>query len=260
MGSRYCNDLVSIITPAYNCEEYLKETIESVLQQTYPHWEMIIINDCSEDSTNEIAGAYARQDDRIKLINFPKNSGVAKARNIGVQSASGRYIAFLDSDDLWLPMKLETQVQFMQTKGAAFSYAQYRQFIGDVHNTGKLIDVHNEIKYKDLLKGNIIGCLTVIIDRNYIEEIIMPKERHEDYITWLKILKHGVTAHGLKEDVARYRKLRASLSGNKAKSALWTWRVYRDIEKLSLVRSFYYFSCYMIRGIKKHASVGGWLG
>lgn len=234
---------------------YIIDTIESVLHQTYQQWEMIIINDYSTDKTLEIARKYSLQDNRIKLINLPNNSGVAKARSSGLQAAHGRFIAFLDGDDYWLPTKLQNQVKFMQEKGAAFSYAQYRQFIDDVNNIGKLIDVYDEVKYKDLLKGNVIGCLTVMLDRQYIDEIVMPKEHHEDYITWLGILKRGYIAHGLKEDVARYRKNQGSLSGNKVRSALWTWHVYRNVEKISLIESIYYFTCYIIQGIKKHNSV-----
>lgn len=252
MNVSYENNMVSIITPAYNCEKYISNTITSVINQTYSCWEMIIINDFSTDETKKIISTYAMQDIRIKLVNLKCNSGVAEARNVGILLAKGRYIAFLDSDDLWLPTKLQKQLSFMQEKKAAFSYAQYRQFVENVNKPSDLIDVCEEISYDDLLKGNIIGCLTVMIDREYIHQIVMPNQRHEDYITWLSILKQGFVAHGLKEDVARYRKTDGSLSGNKKRSALWTWKIYRNHERLSLIKSLYCFSCYIKKNIIKH--------
>ena len=253
MNNQYeYNNLVSIITPAYNCAYTIAETIESVLGQSYDCWEMIIVDDCSTDATVAVVQKYQEQDSRIRLIQLEKNQGVANARNIGMQRAQGRYLAFLDSDDIWLKDKLTEQILFMKENDIAFSYTQYRQFRENVENCKKLIDIIEVVNYKELLKRNIIGCLTVVLDREKIPVFHMPKERHEDYIVWLSILKQGYKAYGLKQDLARYRISNASVSGDKQKSALWTWNIYRNIEKLSLIKSLYYFSYYFIYALKKH--------
>lgn len=247
------NNMVSIIMPMYNAEKFIADSIESVIRQTYTDWELIIINDCSNDKSLDIVERYIQQDKRIKLSSLKKNSGVAQARNKGIDSSCGRYISFLDSDDIWLEDKLEKQITFMQIKNIAFSYTQYRQFSNSVKNCGKLIDVYPKIDYQTLLKGNNIGCLSVMIDKTIINEIYMPSERHEDYICWLNILKKGFCAYGLKEDLARYRVSAESLSGNKFKSMMWTWTVYRKNQNLSLIKSCYYFCHYIINGLRKHA-------
>lgn len=252
MDNKFCKQLVSIIMPAYNAEKYIADSILSVLRQTYPYWELIVINDCSQDRTGKIIEQYMMQDHRIVLLNLEQNSGVAIARNEGIQKASGRYLAFLDSDDIWVPEKLQCQVSFMRERHISVSYTQYRQFDENVNEPGPLIDVEECIGYKDLLKGNIMGCLTVILDRDRISNIEMPSLRHEDYIAWLEILKQGFFAYGIKEDLARYRKSVHSLSGNKLKSILWTWRVYRDSQNLSIMESLYYLVHYIFKGIRKH--------
>jgi len=250
---KYFEDaLVSIIMPMYNSERYIEESIQSVINQTYQTWELIIIDDQSKDKSVNIAERYAKTDERIKLVQTDINVGVAKARNRGIQEARGRYIAFLDSDDIWLSKKLGHQVEFMQNYQVPISYTQYRQFTDNSDKPGKLIDVEAMVDYSRLLKGNIMGCLTVMIDRDFIPEVHMPEQRHEDYIVWLSILKKGLYAYGLKEDLARYRKNLNSLSGNKFKSLHWTWNVYRKSEKLSFVKSSYYLWYYILKGLRKH--------
>lgn len=244
--------LVSVIMPMYNSEKYIEESIQSVINQTYFLWELIIIDDGSKDQSVNIVEKYAKADKRVKLVKSKKNLGVAKARNQGIKLAQGRYIAFLDSDDIWLPDKLEHQINFMEEKQAPIAYTQYRQFTDKVSEVGNLIDVEPKVSYKRLLKGNIIGCLTAMIDRKFVGEMSMPDQRHEDYITWLNILKKGGYAYGLKEDLARYRKTLNSLSGNKLRSLTWTWNVYRKNQKLSFIKSSYYFGHYMLKGLKKH--------
>ena len=246
------DDIVSIIMPAYNSENYIAESIKSVLAQTYIFWELIIINDFSNDNTLLIIEKYKSNDKRIRLINNERNLGVAMSRNKGIQVANGRYIAFLDSDDIWLREKLKKQVAFMKSRNIGISFSQYRHFTSNINETGKIIDVKEKLSYGELLKGNIIGCLTVMIDRNVVNKINMPKQRHEDYITWLNILKTGLHAYGIKEDLARYRKNIKSLTGNKFKSLAWTWNVYRNSQKISLIKSMYYISFYVVKGLKKH--------
>ena len=250
----YVNDLVSIITPAYNAAEYIAETIESVLAQTYPKWEMLIVNDCSKDNTAEIVQSYVAKDNRIKLINLKQNSGVAVARNTAIQNAKGRYIAFLDSDDLWKKEKLQKQLSFMQKNGYAFTFTAYEHFKDRIENIQNLIKVPKSLNYKQALKGNQIGCLTVMLDMMQVQNINFSKQKHEDYILWLNILKQGITAYGLNESFALYRTGNSkSISSNKLRSALWTWNVYRSSQTLSIFKSIYYMCFYVFNGIVKHA-------
>ena len=249
----YVDDLVSIITPAYNAAEYIAETIESVLAQAYPKWEMLIVNDCSKDNTAEIVQSYSAKDNRIKLINLKQNSGAAVARNKAIQNANGRYIAFLDSDDLWKKEKLQKQLDFMQRNGYAFTFTAYEHFKDRKENIQNLVKVPKCLNYKQALKGNQIGCLTVMLDRMQVQNINFSKQKHEDYILWLNILKQGITAYGLNENMALYRIGNSkSISSNKLQSALWTWNVYRSSQTLSILKSIYYMCFYVFNGIVKH--------
>ena len=250
---QYEDGLVSIITPAYNAAAYIAETIESVLVQTYLNWEMLIANDCSKDNTPEIVESYAKKDKRIKLINLKQNSGAAVARNTAIQNAKGRYIAFLDSDDLWKKEKLQKQIEFMQQNDYVFTFTAYEHFKDVKENVQNSVKVYRSLNYKQALKGNQIGCLTVMLDRKQISNIHFTTQKHEDYILWLNILKQGITAYGIQESLALYRTGNSkSISGNKLQSALWTWKVYRESQKLSVVKTMYYFLYYFINGILKH--------
>ena len=242
---------VSIIMPVYNDIKNISSAIESVINQSYLYWELIIIDDGSSLNIQKHISRYLL-DERITYYRINNNIGVAGARNIGIKKAKARYLAFLDSDDIWLNNKLLKQIDFMQKNKVAFSYMQYRHFYKEINNVGNIIDVKEKISYKDLLKGNIIGCLTVMIDRKKIKDIYFSNYKHEDYILWLYILKKGFCAYGIKEDLARYRKSPNSLTGNKMKSFCWTWNVYRNSEKLSPLKSLYYLFFYIIKGIKKH--------
>ena len=251
LRQQYIYGLVSIITPAYNAATYIAETIESVLAQTYTNWEMLIANDCSKDNTAEIVQSYAKKDKRIKLINLKQNSGAAVARNTAIQNAKGRYIAFLDSDDIWKKEKLQKQIGFMQKKSYVFTYTSYEHFKGTKENLQRKIQIPKSLNYKQALKGNKIGCLTVMLDRKQIPNIYFTTQKHEDYILWLNILKQGITAYGIQESLALYRTGNSeSISGNKLQSALWTWNVYRESQKLSVLKSMYYMWFYVVNGIK----------
>lgn len=247
------NEMVSIIMPVYNGERYIGTSIESVLSQTYLNWELLIINDNSNDKTKQIVKGYQKKDSRIKIYNLKTNNGVANARNIGIENSRGKYIAFLDSDDIWLSEKLEKQIQFMKENNYKFTFHLYRHF-KDEKVSNKLIKAPYKLSYNDALKGNVIGCLTVCIDAESVKKVIMPLARHEDYITWLNVLReNNICAYGLQEDLARYRiGDKGSVSGNKLKSALWTWQVYRESQKLNLLKSIYYFTNYFKNGIQKY--------
>ncbi len=190
--------LVSIVTPSYNASSFIKETIQSVQSQTYKKWEMIIIDDVSKDNTCELIKEEIKKDDRIRLIELEENGGAAIARNTGINCAEGKYIAFLDSDDLWLPEKLEKQVAFMQNNDLAFSFTSYQIMDQDGKLTEKVVHVPEKINYNGLLKNTIIGCLTVMLDIEKLGKVKMPNIRtRQDTATWLKILKQGHYAYGM---------------------------------------------------------------
>lgn len=247
------DDLVSIIMPAYNAEKYIEEAIQSVLKQTYTNWELIIVNDCSTDKTEQIIKEY-QEDQRIKLYSLLKNKGVANARNVALKKAAGRYVAFLDSDDIWLPEKLEKQIGFMKKNNYVFTYHNYRTVKVGNNDLGKIFNVPLKIDYEEFLKGNNTGsCLSTCIDRKVIGHIWMPEEKHEDYICWLNIFrKYRIKGYGMNECLAYYRVGKKSVSSNKVKSAYWTWKVYRDSQKLTIMESMRCFGYYVIGGISKY--------
>lgn len=245
------NPLVSIIIPTYNCEEYIEQTIQSVLLQTYIHWEMIIIDDASQDNSLKIINKYLEQDKRIKLIINKKNIGVAQSRNTGIKVSSGDYIALLDSDDIWFPRKLEKQIKLMQKKGIFMSYCSYNIINEEGHNIN-CFQVKSKITYKDMLKTSIIGTLTTIYNAKELGKFYFMDIGHEDYVFKLQILKNIPYAEGINESLASYRITPRSLSSNKIKSALWQWNIYRKIEKISFLQSIYYFFNYIYHGFFKY--------
>jgi teichuronic acid biosynthesis glycosyltransferase TuaG len=227
--------VVSIITPAFNANRTIAQAIESVQAQTFQNWEMLIVDDVSTDDTCAIVEKYVKVDGRIRLLRQRINGGPARTRNVALKVATGRYIAFLDSDDLWLPGKLERQLAFMAEKGAVLSYTLYRRFTGTSDQPGSLISLPRLFSYQRLLKNTgIAGCLTVIIDTEFTGPIEMPVVRSEDYALWLSLLRRGFVAQGLMEDLGRYRVSKSSVSSNKLKTACSVWNIYRDLEKLSV--------------------------
>lgn len=254
------SNLVSIITPAYNASRFILETIKSVKDQTYANWEMLIIDDCSTDDTRRIVEEQSRLDQRIHLIAAPQNGGPAKARNLGLQKAKGRYIAFLDSDDLWLPEKLERQLKFMKTRQVSFSFTQYRYMNEKGVISEEIVKVPDCLDYKGLLRNtNLIGCLTVLLDREKIGPVEFKNIPPEDFVLWLDILKKGHKAYGLQEDLSSYRVVRNSVSRNKLKASSWVWKVYRDLERLNMADAAICFIKYawlaLIRN-RKYMSMG----
>ena len=243
---------VTIIMPSYDSEKFIIESIESVLAQTYSNWELIIVDDCSPDDSNKIITKYVDSDGRIKLIKLQKNSGPAVARNTAIEAASGRYIAFLDSDDVWLPNKLETQINFMHDNDLAFTYSSYRLVGEDNEHLGVFI-TKDKISYFDILKTCSVGCLTAIYDTKKIGKQYMPLIlKRQDYGLWLKILKLIGETKGISEPLATYRIRKNSVSSNKVKAAKYQWKIYRDIEKLSFLKSLYYFVFYAYNGVTKY--------
>lgn len=243
--------LVSIIMPAYNSSATLGESIQSVVSQTFGDWELLVIDDCSQENLYSIVESF--NDSRIHFIRLSRNSGVAAARNRGIQEAKGRYIAFLDSDDLWHPEKLEKQLHFMEKNGYAFTYTWYSQFKDIPTKTIRLITTKSCVSYDELLYGNDIGLLTVMIDYRKLPNLQMPLVHHEDYITWLNILRDdNIIAYALNEDLALYRISNHSLSSNKFACLNWTWKIYRENQHISFLKSCYIMLFYIAKSIKKH--------
>ncbi len=244
--------LVSIIMPSYNAARFIAESIEAVLAQSYVDWELLITDDCSRDQTLEIAQSYERKDPRIKVFALPCNSGAAAARTHSLEMAKGRYIAFLDSDDLWKPQKLERQLCFMEEGGYAFSYTDYELMSEEGHLLHKRLRMPPALSYKQYLRNTAIGCLTVMIDKGKTGNFSMPPIRSsQDMATWLLLLRRIDKAYALTEDLATYRLVGNSNTAKKGKAAKDVWRVYREIEHLSLARSIYSFVGYAFHAIKK---------
>jgi len=245
-------NLVSIITPSYNSLRFISQTIESVLSQTYKNWEMIIVDDVSPDNSNEIIEEYIKKDSRIKLIKLEKNSGPAVARNRAIEEAKGRYIAFLDADDLWHPNKLEKQIAFMNENNLSFTYSSY-ELIDEEGNDLGSFKTKEKITYSEMLKTSSVGCLTAIYDTEKLGKVYMPLIlKRQDYGLWLKLLKDIDTTKGILEPLGTYRILKNSVSSNKINAAKYQWKIYREVEKLSLVKSTYYFIQYAYYGLKKY--------
>lgn len=244
--------VISIITPAYNSSEYISDTINSVLNQTYSDWEMIIVDDCSKDNTYQIAEMYAKKDSRVKAFKNEKNCGVATTRNIALSYATGEYISFLDSDDLWKPEKLSTQINFMKKNNYAFTYTEYQMFNSQTGKLGKVISVPKKMSSKDIYKNTAIGCLTVMVNRKMTGEFEFPMLQHaEDQCTWQSILNRGFTAYGLDENLSLYRVSSNSLTANKSKALKKQWQMYREYNKLSVLKSAYYLFCYAVNAVAK---------
>lgn len=245
---------VSVIMPAYNCEKFIKHTIQSVQAQTYSDWELIIINDASTDNTMQEAQKYASEDERIKVLDMPQNSGVSICRNYGISQAQGQYIAFLDSDDLWSKHKLSKQVAFMEDKGAALSHTSYAFMNedGELKTSGK-VDVDEEVDLARYMKTTQIGMSSVMIDRKQISEIKFPEDRElcEDARVWMGYLREGKKFHGLNEVLTLYRVRDKQLSKNKLKMARNTLKRYWNEKNLPAYARLYYFLNYACNGVEK---------
>ena len=245
--------MISIVTPVYNAINFIDDTIKMVLSQTYSDWEWIMVEDGSSDGTREkLAELMSRSDfdSRIKIILFDENSdGAAGARNRGLDEVSGRYVAFLDADDVWMPDKLEKQLAFMKEKDAAFSFTSYEFGDAEAKGTGRYVNVPAELTYKKALSRTVIFTTTTMFDTEKIDIslIHMPLVASEDTATWWQILRTGVKAYGLDEVLAIYRRPAQSLSSNKMLAIKRIWNLYRNIEGLNPIASAYYFCGWAIR-------------
>lgn len=231
--------LVSIIMPAFNCGDFIDKTLDSVIDQTYQNWEVIVVDDCSNDNTAQVVFDYIKSDDRIKYHRLEKNSGAAVARNKAVEIASGKYLAFLDSDDLWFPMKLTRQIGFMKDNNYKFTCTSYTKIDESGTSLGRTILAKSKSDYDGLLKS-CPGNSTVIYDAEDLGKFLIPDIRkRNDYVMWLMIIKKVDFLHGLIEPLGSHRIRADGISHNKTKLVSYHWRIYRDIEKLSLLKSSY---------------------
>jgi teichuronic acid biosynthesis glycosyltransferase TuaG len=242
---------VSIIMPVHNGAQFVAEAIASVRAQTRGDWELLVVDDCSSDETALIAGQHAAQDARVRMLRTAANVGSSAARNLGLAHRGGRYVAFLDADDLWLPEKLEKQLEFMWRCNASFSFTAYRKFGPD--GAGGVIHARDSTSWRDMLKGNRVGCSTVVLDTHAHPRIAFPigLGRQEDYALWLSLLRPGAVARGLDEPLAMYRIHASSKSARKLPSILAQWRVYRDYERLPRLLAAWYLGHYAVRGAVK---------
>lgn len=244
-------DMVSIVVPVYNAERFLPETIGLVQKQTYRDWELILVDDCSSDNGAAIVRQYAKDDTRIRLIQQEVNAGAARSRNLGISQANGRYLCFLDADDIWTSQKLEKELAYMKEKKAAFVFTGYEFADAKGEGLGKIVHVPEAISYEQALKNTTIFTSTVMIDRDKIADtdIYMPQIASEDTATWWHILKKYQIGYGLDENLVRYRRTEGTLSSNKLVAIQRIWGLYRRQEKLSWCKSIYCMFFWAFRAV-----------
>lgn len=237
-------DLVSVIMPSYNSAQFIALSIESIMAQTYHNWELLITDDCSEDETCDIIRRYVAEDSRIKLFCLDVNSGAGVARNNSIEHATGRFIAFCDSDDCWYPDKLEKQLAFMTDRDCGLSYTSYMTVDESGEHTGIVICRRRETLFS-MLCDDGMGCLTVIYDTHKVGKVLMPSLRkRQDWGLWLKVLSKCKVAYGMKEPLAIYRLHENSLSNNKKKKMSlikYNVAVYKDVLGWSMMKAYLFF-------------------
>ncbi len=248
-------ELISIIVPVYHVENYIAQTMDCVYEQTYEKWELLLIDDCDGDNYVKIMEDYIRQkgDSRIRLIHQPSNMGAAEARNRGLKEAKGRYIAYLDADDLWTPEKLERELAYLKEKEAAFVFTGYEFADQNGIGTGKVVRVPESLNYKEALKNTTIFTSTVMFDTEKISKkmLEMPVMKSEDTALWWRILRNGYVAWGLNENLVKYRRAGRSLSSNKLEAVRRIWTLYRKAEGMSILNSAYHFCFWAVRAVKR---------
>ena len=252
-----CNrPTVSVIMPAYNAERYIEDAICSVLEQTMGDWELLVLDDCSSDGTREVVGAMSLRDSRIRLIENAENMGPARTRNRGMDLSCGRYVAFLDSDDLWKPEKLERQIALARETGAEIIYCSYE--IIDEHGDKRCNDfiVPESTDLRSMLVKSVLSCSTVLLTEAVYRSYRFPSFfYHEDYALWLQFMQDGVSARGIREPLAGYRMQSGSRASNKLASAKRRWDIYRRFLNLPVSESVYYLLRYAAAGVIKYRSI-----
>lgn len=244
--------LVSIIMPLHNSAEFVAFSIESVLAQSEKDWELILIDDVSSDNTVQVVKNYC-SDDRVKLLKMSVNSGAAVARNRGLEEAKGRFVSFLDSDDIWLPNKLQSQIKFMKEKDVAFTFTDYQRIDEKGSLLGKPVISPSELTYERMLRSNQVGCLTAMYDSERLGYVSMPLLRkRQDYALWLKLIKRGGAALRVPEVLAHYRVRTGSISSNKIEMLKYNWLVFRKSERFGIIKSTYYLFLNVIHRVSRY--------
>lgn len=244
---------VSVIMPAYNAARFLEPAIRSVMNQTVTDWELLVLDDGSTDDTCAIAAALAEQDSRIRLVPNAHNMGVARTRNRGFDLCRGEYVALLDSDDVWLPEKLERQLALMERELTDLCYCSYSivDAAGEKSRQDYLVPARTD--FEKLLRENVIGCSTVLMHSRVLENHRFETEfYHEDYVLWLTLLREGFKACGCTEPLVQWRLIENSRSFDKRKAARNRWHIYRDYLNLPLVKSGEVFAAYAAASLKKY--------
>lgn len=244
---------VSIITPVYNAERFLKETAQSVLSQTYTDWEWVLVNDCSTDRSWQIMQELAQGDPRIKIFSNEKNLKSGKTRNYAIEQAKGRFIAFLDADDTWHPEKLAIQIPFMLDNDYHFSHTSYGYLDEEGNKIKSTLHVSKVVDYKHLLKRTEISCLTAVYDAEKIGKFYMSEHaRKQDYALWLSILKSGVKSYGIDQELAYYRQVANSATSSKHKLILKHIAFLKDTQGFSTIKAMYYTGYWMVNGFVRY--------
>lgn len=243
--------LVSVIMPAFNCEAYIGEAIDSVVKQHYQNWEIIIADDCSKDGTKDIVEGYGKRDPRISYLRLPENRGAAVARNKAIEKASGAYLAFLDSDDLWYPEKLQEQIDFMERNRVKFSCTAY----GKIDDRGMALDrkivPQGKSDYMGLLK-NCPGNSTVVYHAESLGKFFIPDiKKRNDYVMWLKVIKKAGYLYGIPKELSVHRIRKEGISSNKRSLIAYHWKVYREFEGLSRVKSLFLIAYWIKKSVVK---------
>ncbi len=247
--------LVSIVMPAFNAGKYIEAAIRSVQAQTLRDWELLVLEDGSSDDTSAIVTALAAEDPRIRLLPNGENLGVARTRNRGFDLCRGQYVALLDSDDLWHPEKLETQIGLLERSGADFTYCSYAIIDGEGKPAKADYIVPGQVTFETLLRENVIGCSTVVLRRAVVEKHrFTPDFYHEDYVLWLQLLQAGLKGVGCTQVLASWRHIANSRSFDKKNAAKNRWHIYRDYLKLPLGKAICAFAGYTVNGLKKYLS------
>lgn len=245
------NNTVSIIVPVYNAKDVIADTIMSVTKQSHNDIQLLLVDDGSTDGSREVIGDFIS--DRVRLLENTQKKGAAGARNTGIEAADGRYIAFLDADDLWDADKLKKQIKFMSENEAAFSFTGYEFADASGAGLGKVVKVPKTISYRQALKNTTIFTSTVMFDMEILkkEDIMMPYVPSEDTATWWKVLKKGINAYGLDESLTLYRRTGETLSSNKLEAVRRIWNLYRKVEHLGLIHSIYCFCFWAVRAVAR---------
>ena len=246
-------NLVSIITPTFNSAKYIAETIKSVQQQTHQNWEMIIVDDCSSDNTTDLIKDFISKDKRIQLHQLESNSGPAVARNNGIENVSGKYMTFLDADDIWFEDFIENSIKTIQKTNVHFVFSSYKRSDEALNFIYSDFIVPKKVTYTDILKSNSISCLTAFLDIEILGKKTMPLIRkRQDMGLWLQYLKEIPFAYGIQEPKAIYRIRENSLSRKKSNLLKYQWQFYREVEKLNVFQAVYYMLHWMFRGFMKY--------